>query len=66
MRKFGAGHGEGEMRTQASPDIVVVPKATLFSRAWKWWEKVGSVLAILGLADVFGQFVKWASGFTGS
>jgi hypothetical protein len=28
----------------------------------RWaWEKVGMVLAIIGLADLFGQLIKWAS-----
>jgi hypothetical protein len=33
---------------------------SLFGRAWRWWEKAGSVLAIFGLADLFRQFVEWA------
>ena len=41
---------------QSVPEASVSP----FSRAWRWWEKAGSVLAIFGLADLFGQFVKWA------
>src|SRR5688572_7055942 len=37
-------------------------RQSLFAKAWKKWEKIGSVLAILGLADLFGQTIKWAAG----
>lgn len=33
----------------------------ILSKAQSWWRKIASVLAILSLADVFGQVIKWAS-----
>ena len=43
-------------------DSLHADQPSLLSRTWKRWEKIGSVLAILGLADLFGQVVKWAAG----
>lgn len=46
----------------AVPNEASAQSVGLFSRVWKWWEKVGSVLGILGLANLFDDFVRWASG----